>query len=160
MPAVLLMKNDQGRLEGFGERGSKTYNKFLAACKALEIGEMLSFSYTVPRSPKFHKLHFVMLRAFFDAQEQFESDYVFRKWSEVGAGHCKYAPGAHGRMVAIPLSIAYDALDDVEFSELHAQVKDFFRSEHARRFLWPHLTEQATWETVETVLAEFEAGRG
>jgi len=110
----------------------------------------------VPRSPKFHKMHFVMVRALFDAQEQWADDYVFRKWLEVGAGHCRYAPGAKGRMVAIPDSISYESLDDVEFEEIHGKVKDFIRSEYARRFLWPHLTDEQTWQTVETILAEFE----
>ena len=159
MPDVLVMKNSQGKLEGFGERGAKTYNKFLAACRELEAGEMLSFAYRVPRSDKFHKLHFVMLRALYEAQEQFADEYVFRKWTEVGAGHCQYAPGAKGRMVAIPLSISYESLDDVEFEELHGKVKDFMRSEHARRFLWPHLSAEQTWETVDILLREFEERR-
>ena len=159
MPSVHVMKNAQGKLEGFGERGAKTYQRFLKACKELEPGELLSFSFKVPRSPRFHRLHFVVLRALFDSQEQFSSDYEFRKWTEVGAGHVKFVPGPTGRMVALPMSIAYDALDDIAFGELHAKVKDFMRSEHAQKFLWPHLTAHQQWETVEQVLAEFEGGR-
>ena len=156
MPDVLVMKNDQGRLEGFGECGAKTYNKFLAACRELVPGEMLSFAYRVPRSEKFHRLHFVMLRAFYEAQEQFADDYVFRKWTEVGAGHCEFVPGPTGRMVALPKSISYESLDDVEFEDIHGKVKGFLRSLHARRFLWPHLQEEQTYQTVETILREFE----
>lgn len=157
MANVLIMKNSQGRLEGFGPRGVKAYNRFLSDLGALAIGEMLSFSYRVPRSLKFHRLHFGMLGTFFESQERFTDDYKFRKWSEVGAGHCDFLPGPKGELVAVPRSIDYEALDDLEFGDVHASVKGFLRSEHARRYLWAHLQEEQTYEMVETLLATFEA---
>lgn len=156
MSSVLVMKNDQGKLEGFGKAGARAYGRFLKAVRDLGFGEMLSFEFKVPRSPKFHRLHFALLRDFFDAQEQFGDDHEFRKWTEVGAGHVKFVPGPTGRMVALPLSISYEALDDIAFSELHDKVKEFLRGEHARRFLWPHLSPEQTYETVEAILQGFE----
>jgi hypothetical protein len=47
-------------------------------------------------------------------------------------------------------------VDDAEFSALHEKVIDFLRTEHARRFLWGHLSEEQTYETVETILGQFE----
>jgi hypothetical protein len=156
MPSVLITLDDRGKLAGFGEKGERAYGRFLAAVKKLEQGELLSFTYKVPRSPRFHKLHFVMLAALFEAQEQFADDYQFRKWSEVGAGHVDWVPGPTGKMVALPRSIDYESLDDAEFSEMHEAVKTFFRSTHATRFLWPHMDDPCSAEMIESVLVQFE----
>ena len=39
-------------------------------------------------------------------------------------------------------------LDEVEFTELRQRVEAFMWSDHARRFLWPHLSEQETYQMV------------
>ena len=156
MASVTIMKNDKGKLEGFGQKGARTWNRFMAAVREMAVGELLSFTYKVPRSPKFHRLHFAMLRDVFEAQEQFADDYQFRKWAEVGAGHADFLPGPTGRMVALPRSIAYDELDDEQFSDVHSAVKSFLRSQHARRFLWPHLEDARGAEMVETILMGFD----
>lgn len=160
MPAVLITKDDSGKLVGFGQSGERTYVRFLAAVKKLEAGELLAFTYKVPRSPKFHKLHFVMLGRVFDAQEQYADEYKFRKWSEVGAGHCEYAPGPLGQMVAIPLSIDYESLDDEEFGKVHENVVAFFRTLHATRFLWPMLDDTDAGNAMAAILADFDGSRG
>jgi hypothetical protein len=157
MSAVIIVKNSQGKLEGFGQKGAKTYAKFRAAVDALEIGETLGFSYKVPRAPRFHRLHFAgLIHPLFEAQEQFADEGQLRKWLEVGAGHCDFVPGPEGRMVALPRSIDYASLDDVEFGEVHEACKRFMRTEHCRRFLWPHLTQEQTAETIETILEGVE----
>jgi hypothetical protein len=156
MSTVQVTKDSQNKLVGFGEAGERSYARFLAAVKRLEPGELLAFSFKVPRSPKFHRLHFAMLNAFFQAQEQFSDMEQMRKWLEVGAGHCDYVPGPAGRMVALPRSIAYDALDDAGFAEVHEAVKRFLRGRHAQVFLWAHLDESKAAEMVETLLREFE----
>lgn len=157
MTAVVIFKNNLGKLEGFGQKGAKVYAKFLAACRALEIGETLDFEYKVPRSGPFHRLHFVgLIGPLFESQEQFEDDYQFRKWLEVGAGHCDFVPGPSGRMVALPKSIDYASLDDVAFHDVHEGVKAFCRTEHCQRFLWPHLRPEQTAETIETILMGLE----
>lgn len=156
MSVVQVTKNEVGKLVGFGERGERAYARFLAAVKDLEPGEMLSFEFKVPRSGPFHRRHFAVLKAFFDAQEQFSDMEQFRKWTEVGAGHVEFVPGPSGRMVALPKSINYDALDDVEFEDVHGRVVAFLRSEHATRFLWGHLSPQQAGEMVEAILGGFE----
>jgi hypothetical protein len=157
MSAVILVRNNQGKLEGFGQAGAKTYGKFRAAVDALEIGETLQFDYKVPRAPKFHRLHFAgLIHPLFEAQEQFADETQLRKWLEVGAGHCDFVPGPKGQMVALPRSIDYASLDDVAFGEVHEACKRFMLTEHCRRFLWPHLTPEQTAETIETILAGVE----
>ncbi len=156
MPQIQVCKDNTGKLAGFGPKGERAYARFLSAVRNLEHGEMLAFSYKIPRAPKFHRLHFVMLAALFEAQEQFQSDYQFRKWAEVGAGHVDWVPGPTGKMVALPRSIDYESLDAVEFSEMHEAVKAFFRSQHATRFLWPHLDDLKAADMIEAILAGFE----
>lgn len=156
MSEVLIYKDETGKLAGWGERGARSYSRFLKAVRELEPGEMLSFNYRVPRSLKFHRLHFAMLKALFDSQEQFNDPEQFRKWTEVGAGHCDFVPGPKGRMVALPKSISYESLDDDEFSTVHENTKAFLRTEHARRFLWPHLDDQQAAEMVDTLIQDFE----
>ena len=159
MPSVHITKDQYGKLVGFGKRGVAAYGRFLKAVKALEFGELLSFTYKIPRAPKFHRLHFVMLDALFESQEQFvglRAEYQFRKWTEVGAGHCDFVPGPTGKPVALPRSIDYESLDDVEFAELHEAVKGFCRTPYFWRFLWPHLSDDKGAEMVDAILMQFE----
>lgn len=97
-----------------------------------------------------------MLGVLFDNQEQFAEPEDLRKWIEVGPGHCKFVPGPKGRLVALPLSIAYDSLDDAEFYELHMKVLAFLRTQHATRFLWPEINDIAALAAVNSILQEFE----
>lgn len=156
MTEVLIYKDERGKLSGWGEKGARAYARFRKAVDELAIGELLKFSFWIPRSEKFHRLHFVMLKAVFDSQEQFADDEQFRKWTEVGAGFCEFVPGPKGRMVALPKSIAYHAIDDEEFSTVHENVKQFLRSQHARRFLWAHLSDDKSAEMIGELLMEFE----
>ena len=156
MSSVTIYKDDTGKLAGFGASGARAYNKFLKAVRSLDVGEMLTFSFKVPRAPSFHRFYFVTLQALFDAQEQFADFDEFRKWLQVGAGHVRFVPGPSGRMVALPKSIAYDALEQDKFEELYEKVKEFMRTEHARQFLWGHLSSEQSAQTVDAVLSEFE----
>lgn len=159
MSAVTLWKGQDGKLEGFDEKGKRLYARFMKKIRELAPGQTIGFTYKVPRSPKFHRLHFVMLRELFDNQEQFADPYQFRKWLEVGAGHCDFVPGPKGRMVALPKSIDYESLDDEEFAGVHEGVKAFLRTEHAARFLWPEVDPAASLRGVEAILSGFEGGQ-
>ena len=160
MSEVTLWKGQDGKLEGFDEKGKRLYARFLAKIKGLANGQTIRFEYKVPRSPKFHRLHFAMLKDLFDNQEQFGDPQQFRKWLEVGAGHCDFVPGPKGRMVALPRSIDYESIDDEEFSTVHENVKAFIRTEHAARFLWPEVHPAVAIQGVEAILIGFENGGG
>lgn len=155
MAEVVVVRGNDGKLAGLGEKGERAWAKFSAAVKKMEIGETLKFSWWAPRSPGFHARHFVILAAVFDAQDQFLDAEKFRMWAQVGAGFCDILPGPKGRAVAIPQSIAWDKLDDVEFAEHHAAVIAFLRSAHATRFLWPAMTDLQGDDMMETLLREF-----
>jgi hypothetical protein len=59
-------------------------------------------------------------------------------------------------MVAIPRSVAFDKIDDADFSDLHADVLGFMRTKYCQRFLWPHLSEHQAAEMIEGVIGSFE----
>lgn len=157
MAKVALRLNEQGKLEGLTPADGRAYARFKKKLGLLRPGDTISFEHRFPRSPKFHRLHFAMLGALFDNQEQFEHPDDFRKWVEVGAGHCKFVPGPKGRLVALPMSIAYDSLDDAEFYEHHVKVTAFLRSLGATRFLWPDVPDADAAAAVDAILSEFNA---
>lgn len=154
MPTVSLVLGNTGKPEGATDKDARAYAKFVARIRTLG-DSCIQFSWKEPRSGAYHRRHFAMLHALFSTQDQFSDEDQFRKWLEVGAGFCDFVPGPKGRMVAIPKSIAWDKLDQAEFEPLHDGVFGFARSEHARRFLWGHLSDQESWEMVEAALGEF-----
>lgn len=156
MSAVVVYKDETGKLAGFGDKGGRAWSKFQRAVRELEVGETLDFEWKKPRSPKFHRLFFVMLHDLFDRQEQFADVDQLRAWLTVGAGYCEFVPGPRGRMVALPKSIAWAKMEDVEFSELVAAVWKFLRTEHAQRFLWPDMDSDAADAAVNDMLAGYE----
>lgn len=156
MTTITVVKDDRGRLIGLGEKDKRAYSRFKKMLDGLGQGELFTLDYWFPREGWKHRKHFAMLTAIFDAQEQFADPEQMRMWLQVGAGHCEFVPGPTGKAVAIPKSISYSQMDDAEFDVHHEKVKDFLRSEHAQRFLWPHLTPEQTWQTIETILGDFE----
>lgn len=157
MSKIIVVKDEAGRLAGLGDKGARAFDRFKRRIAGMDIGETMEFSWRNPRSPGFHKLFFVMLHALFKQQEQFADEGVLRDWLSVGAGHCMFAPGPTGRMVAIPRSIDYASLDDDEFRAYVSAVWAFMRTEHAQRFLWPMASPAVAADGVEALLIGFDA---
>lgn len=152
----MVYRNDEGKLAGFGEKGAKAYARFRALLQRMGVGETIEFSWHEPRSPGFHRLFFARLHALFDRQEQFADPDSLRAWLTVGAGECQFVPGPKGRMVALPKSIAWHRLDEVEFRDLVDKVDRFLDTEHAQSFLWPHLEPRQRAEMIDGWRMEFE----
>jgi len=156
MATITITKHGDGKIHGATEKDRKAYARFSSRIRDLEPGELFTLDCWFPRNPKLHGLHFAMLATIFDAQEQFADPDQLRTWLQVGAGHCEFVPGPTGRMVAIPKSISFRSIDDADFQAHHEAVKDFLRTDHARRFLWPHLDDEQTAEMVDAILSGFE----
>lgn len=155
MSDLVITKGEDGRLRGIGDAGERAYARWRKAVEALQPGETLRFQWWMPRSQAHHRLWFAKLSALHSMQEQFEDVDKLRQWLTVGAGYCDFVPGPKGRMVALPQSIAWHRLDESDFAELHAKVDQFLWTDGARRFLWPHLSDQQSYEMVETLMQEF-----
>lgn len=156
MPTFHLTRDIDNRLCGVTEADNRAYTRFAARVQGVTREESLKVSWVEPRSGKYHRRHFVMLTAVFDNQEVWEKDNHFRKWCEVGAGYAELVPGMDGQPVAMPLSIDYDTLDQIDFEPIHNAVFAFLRTEHALKFLWPHLPWQKAYAVLDTILRDFE----
>ena len=156
MTTINVTRDNTNKLVGVGEKDKKAYAAFKKRIEEIEHGEIFTLSYWFPRNAKFHGLHFAMLSAIFDAQEQFADPDQLRSWLQVGAGHCEFYPGPKGKMVAVPKSIAHHKMDDQEFSAHHEAVKDFMLTQYAKQFLWPHLSQAEQDTMVDTILSQFQ----
>lgn len=179
MAAITITRRDDGKLDGFTRTDQRAYAHYRKAIEELEVGELFTFSVWFPRNPTFHKFHFAVLNAFLEAQERFDDLDEFRRWLYVGAGYADFVPAPSYMadvierlpkavrgilrklliheldLIAVPKSIAFDRIDDADFRVLHDKVVNFMRGSRARRYLWPHLSDDKTHDTVEAILESF-----
>lgn len=156
MTTITVTKNGEGRIVGFNDKDKQAYARFKRVLDKCEPGEIFTLDYWFPRHGKFHRLHFVMIKAIYEAQEQFFEIERLRDWLTIGAGHAIFVPHPNGKTMVMADSIAYKRLDDEAFKEHHEKVKDFLRSPRAVQFLWPHLSDYQASEMVESILVQFE----
>jgi len=160
MTTVTVFKDNHGKLAGWGDKGGRAYAKFLRTVKAMENGEMMTFSFALPRSPVHHKFFFWKLRGLFKRQELFADEKDLRDWLTTGAGYCTLIAGPNGALVALPQSLKFDELEEAEFTEMTRQVSDFMWTEGAQASLWPHLTSEQRHEQVDGWHKEHDARKG
>ncbi|MGV3727744.1 DUF1367 family protein [Hydrogenophaga sp.] len=156
MSKVVIIKNDQGRLEGIDPQGQRAYLKWRRLVTDLPVGQTLSFSYRMPRSPAHHRLFFAKLNSLLSRTEAFTDLDKLRYWIVMGAGYFDLVPGFDGKPNAIPRSLDFESMDEADFSELHRQVDGFLWGTRAQETLWPHLDEEARYRCVESFMREFE----
>lgn len=152
MAELIVFRDQDGKLAGFGEKGRRAYEKFKRLVDELEIGETLSFSYRRPRSPQHHRFFFARMNNLLDMQEQFADLERLLDWLKVGAGHADLMPGRDGVPVAIPKSIAWHLLEEQDFIEVHRAIVDFLWTPYAQAFLWPHLDEAKRYAMADQLL--------
>jgi hypothetical protein len=144
-----------GIVDGLGDRGRRQWRRFVNGLMRLEPGEIVEIKTRKARSGPFHRRHMKMEQTIFEAQEKFENFEQFRNWLKVGAGHCEWLPGPRGAVIPVPLSIAYDQIEEDDMREFHDNTVKFLREERAGRVLWPHLSPTARIEMIEGLLATF-----
>ncbi|OIR02600.1 hypothetical protein GALL_153140 [mine drainage metagenome] len=130
-------------LDGFTKDDRRAWRRFWKRVNAMESGELATCEMAFPRSGPYHRRHFAIVSAVFDAQERFSSLESFLIWLKIGAGWVTWVAGARGGIVPIPKSISYAKADQEEFTRYHEAVMDFLRSGHPARFLWKHLGDEA-----------------
>lgn len=152
MAEIVIYRDADGKLAGFGDKGRRAFEKFKRLVDELEIGETLQFSFRRPRSPQHHKFFFHRMNRLLDMQEKFEDLERLLDWLKVGAGHADLMPGHDGIPCAIPKSISWHLLEEKEFTEVHRCIVDFLWSPYAQAFLWPHLDEAKRYAMVDQLL--------
>jgi hypothetical protein len=91
------------------------------AVKRWKMGETLKCSVRKPRCYKNHKHYFALLNLTFENQERYTSFEHFRKAVQIAAGHVDELITLDGEVVLLPKSIAYDALDEMEFCKVFGE---------------------------------------
>lgn len=91
------------------------------AVKRWKIGETLKCSVRKPRCYTNHKRYFALLNLTFENQDKYTSFEHFRKAVQIAAGHVDELITIDGEVVFLPKSIAYDALDEMEFSKVFGE---------------------------------------
>jgi hypothetical protein len=155
VPTVTLVRGQDGRLAGLTDKDDRGWRRFYAKIKAL--GEScITFTWREPRSGPFHRFVFAQLALVFEGQDRFEDFESFLCWVKVGANHCEFLPHPERGLVAVPKSINFASLDQVEFKPISDSMFAFLRSEHARETMWPHLSESASFEMMGAILSGFQ----
>ena len=155
MSKVVITKDRQGKLCGLDPAGQRAYATWRKLVLDLPIGQTLTFSYRLARSPRHHRLFFAKLQELLKRTEAFQSLDHLRHWIVMGAGYADFVPGSDGKPNAIPRSIDFDSLDEAEFSELHRAADAFLWSPRALEVLWPHLDMQARGGCMESFVEGF-----
>jgi hypothetical protein len=156
MSQLVVYKNESGKLEGFGEKGGRAWAKFLKVVEGMAPGETLGFTYKLPRSPEHHRFFFLKLAGLFHRQEVFGDQGRLLDWLKVGAGHVDLLPGRDGIPVAIPKSISWEALEEQEFIEFTRAMNDFLWTPYAQAALWPGLSAEKRYESIDHWHRSFE----
>ena len=143
-----------GVFDGWNQADKRGWRKIWKRLMSLEPGEFAVIEFVIPRSGPYHRRHFAILNAVFDAQERFDDLDRMRDWLSIGAGHVDWVPGAKGGIVPLPKSISFAKADQAEFEEYHRKVMAFLRGPHAPVFLWKHLGNDAHWR-MDSLLSEF-----
>lgn len=91
------------------------------ALRRWKVGETLKCSVKKPRDYRNHKRYFALLNLTFENQEKYTSFEHFRKAVQIAAGHVDELITLDGEVVLIPKSIAFDALDEMEFTKVFGE---------------------------------------
>ncbi len=151
MPSVVVTLGQDGKLCGHSDKDQEQFARFQRRVREMQPGETMAFTWKPPRAPQVHRRYFFNLKWLYDNQEAFTDQRIFRKWAEMGAGHCDFVPGPDG-LHSIPKTIEYEAMDDDEFRELFNDVMSFFQSARALATLWPDADPMDAWQAVQNVI--------
>jgi hypothetical protein len=148
MPELVIYKNEQGKLDGLGDKHARSYAKFRRVISEMAPGDTAHFSYRLPRSPEHHRFFFWRMHALFDRQESFAEFDHLMDFCKLGAQFVHWVPSG-GALVPVPDSIAWDRLDEREFTEVKTAIWAFLWTPVAQTALWPYLDAQARYDMVE-----------
>lgn len=141
-------------MDGHSEADRRAWRALWGAWRQMEVGEMSAIDVRVERMSGTHRRHFSLEQKFFNAQETFALLKGFRDWLKVGAGFIEWR-GEAGGLVAVPRSLSWDEVDELELREVHREMVNFLRTPEAAEKLWPGLTDRAREEIVQGLLSGY-----
>ncbi len=141
---------------GATEKDTKAWRRFWRAMNEAGSGEYFSIKLERQRSGPNHRKHMGMISAVFNAQERVKDFKQFRMWLAVGAGFCDWMAGPSGGVFPVPKSISYDECSEEEALEFHDAAKEFLRTEHAAKYLFPDSPVFIAEAGIEKILSKYE----
>ncbi|MFT0547846.1 DUF1367 family protein [Allopusillimonas ginsengisoli] len=144
-----------GMIDGLTQEDRKSWRRFWNRILNLEVGEIFGVDTWIPRHGGFHRRHMKIESSVFKAQDRMASFTQFRYWLKVGAGFVDWIPGPKGGVVPIPRSISFKKCEEDVFRQFHEDVITFLRTDHAIKYLWPHLSLAQGAEMIDSVLGRF-----
>lgn len=135
-----LARKDLGHLTPVDQAGEDYLRK-------LKFGDVVAVEVKKPRNVKFHRLYWQLVSTVFENQERYETPEQLHSALKIAAGIYDPLPMPNGVIHKIPGSIAFDKMDDTEFSAFFDRVCDLI----AQHFL-PGITVAALKHEIEVMI--------
>jgi hypothetical protein len=143
--------------DGLGEKDRRAWRRLWNRIIKSEPGEIFVIRRRQPRVGKFHRFTMALQQRLMESQEVFTDFDALRYWLKIGAGFVEWHTNERGEIFPIPRSVAFDKCSEDDAREFFIAMVGFLRTEHAAKYLWPHLSARKAAEMMESVLAEFDA---
>lgn len=111
-----------------GEHGLVPLDDELPGWKRIKPGDIVDIEYVRPRSQKFHKLFWALLKLVADNQEQYGMDEILDV-VKIGVGHTRVIAMPGDFVFRVPKSISFSSMDDDAFSEFFRSAVDYIISD-------------------------------
>ncbi len=92
--------------------------------KRFKVDQEVEVTARKARNPQFHRKFFALLNMTFENQEHFDNPEDLRAWVIMKSGYYNIVPAPNGQPIYLPKSIAFDQMDEFEFSELYSKALD------------------------------------
>lgn len=112
-----LARKDLGHLSPVDPAGEEALRK-------LKFGDVVTVEIKKPRNGNHHRLYWALLGVVFDNQEQYETVEQLHSALKIAAGIYDPLTMPNGTVYKIPGSIAFDKMDQTEFSAFYDRVCD------------------------------------
>jgi hypothetical protein len=90
----------------------------LEIARKFTLHEVYRADVVKPRNYQHHKLIMALLNLTYANQDLYSNFEMFRKAVAVAAGHTEELVTVDGEILKLPKSLSYDALDEVEFTQV------------------------------------------
>lgn len=131
---AMLLKTERG-LRGATPADQDAWSKFRRRLETMKPGTWLRMEWARPRHGKHHRKFFALLQLVAENSETYDTTEKALVAVKLVTGYC--SPVIHpetGELIQVPLSIAYDSMDQDEFDRFYSGAID-----GVLRHILPHI---------------------
>ena len=122
MTAIMLRKRLSGVLEPIDEAGRD-------AIMRIKAGDVVRAEVSRPRNLQHHKKWWALVSLIYQNQSRYKSPEALNDAIKVYVGHCEVVALQNGKVMHVPKSIAFHAMDQFEFEEFYDRAIDMICQE-------------------------------